>query len=189
MLGNKEIMAKNIKYQMAKNNVNATDICNDLGFKHNTFSDWVNAKTYPRIDKIEMMANYFGISKALLVEESSLYYEMTEKSVERLKEAMHDNKMTSTELVEKTGIDKGYMTSYIKGTRQMNNSSSYMIAKELGVSPVWLIGFDVPKFDAQFDFANNNPVNKEALTLYAKYLNADNKTRKMIDMLLDGGDD
>lgn len=33
-----------------------------------TFSDWVNAKTYPRIDKIEMMANYFGISKSDLVE-------------------------------------------------------------------------------------------------------------------------
>ncbi len=38
------------------------------GFKHNTFSDWVNAKTYPRIDAIELMANYFGISKAFLVE-------------------------------------------------------------------------------------------------------------------------
>jgi len=37
-----------------------------------TFSDWVNAKTYPRIDKIELMANYFGISKADLVEERSI---------------------------------------------------------------------------------------------------------------------
>ena len=38
-----------------------------------TFSDWVNAKTYPRIDKIELMANYFGISKADLVEDHDEY--------------------------------------------------------------------------------------------------------------------
>ena len=65
---NKEVMAKNILYYMEKKGVNATDVCNALGFKHNTFSDWVNAKTYPRIDAIELMANYFGISKAFLVE-------------------------------------------------------------------------------------------------------------------------
>lgn len=65
---NKEIMAKNIKHYMSVLDVNATEICKDLGIKQNTFSDWVNAKTYPRIDKIEMMANYFGVSKADLVE-------------------------------------------------------------------------------------------------------------------------
>ena len=69
MTTNKEVMARNILYYMNKKGVNATDVCNALGFKHNTFSDWVNAKTYPRIDAIEMMANYFQISKAFLVED------------------------------------------------------------------------------------------------------------------------
>lgn len=69
MPGNKEIMAENIKYYMARKGVNAAEVCSALGFKTNTFSDWVTAKSYPRIDKIEMMANYFGISKAMLVED------------------------------------------------------------------------------------------------------------------------
>ena len=68
MTTNKEVMAKNILYYMEKKGVNASDVCSALGFKHNTFSDWVNAKTYPRIDAIELMARYFGISKAFLVE-------------------------------------------------------------------------------------------------------------------------
>lgn len=68
-LGNKEIMAKNIKHYMNKNNVRPTDICGTLKIPMPTFSDWINAKTYPRIDKIELMSNYFGISKADLVEE------------------------------------------------------------------------------------------------------------------------
>lgn len=68
-LGNKKIMAKNIRHYMDIAQVNQTEICTTLGIKMPTFSDWVNAKTYPRIDKIELMANYFGISKADLVEE------------------------------------------------------------------------------------------------------------------------
>lgn len=78
-LGNKQIMAKNIRYYMNKHSVSQTEICNTLGFKMPTFSDWVNARTYPRIDKIELMANYFGISKADLVEEHSTSTASTKK--------------------------------------------------------------------------------------------------------------
>ena len=70
-LGNKQIMAKNIRKYLDLNNMTQTDLCNALGLKFMTVSDWVNAKSYPRIDKIEMMANYFGISKADLVEDQS----------------------------------------------------------------------------------------------------------------------
>lgn len=68
-LGNKKIMANNIKYYMNLKGINQTELCNALGLKYMTVNDWVNAKSYPRIDKIEMMADYFGISKSDLVEE------------------------------------------------------------------------------------------------------------------------
>ena len=68
-LGNKEIMAKNLRHYLELKGMNQTDFCNALGFKFMTVSDWINAKSYPRIDKIEMMANFFGISKADLIEE------------------------------------------------------------------------------------------------------------------------
>ena len=70
MVENRQVMARNIMKYMNEKGVTASELCQTLGFKHNTFSDWVNAKAYPRIDKIEMMANYFGVSKACLVEES-----------------------------------------------------------------------------------------------------------------------
>lgn len=75
-LGNKEIMAENIKRLLEERGMNQTDLCNALRLKQMTVSDWCNAKTYPRIDKIEMMANFFGVSKADLVEEqkSAKYY-------------------------------------------------------------------------------------------------------------------
>lgn len=68
-LGNKEIMAQNIQRLMEQKDVDRKDLCNALGFKYTTFVDWVNGKTYPRIDKIEKMANYFGVPKSELVEE------------------------------------------------------------------------------------------------------------------------
>lgn len=85
-LGNKEIMAKNIKYYMSLNNVRAKDICEILNFPMATFSDWIHAKSYPRIDKIELMANYFGINKSDLVEDKS-NTELTkrdEKDIEKI---------------------------------------------------------------------------------------------------------
>lgn len=68
-LGNKKIMAKNILYYMDKHQKNRNEMCEALGVKYTTFTDWVKGNSYPRIDKIELMANYFGISKSDLVEE------------------------------------------------------------------------------------------------------------------------
>ena len=67
-LGNKEIMAKNIRRLMDEKGVSRRELCNLLGFKYSTVTDWLNAEKYPRIDKIEMMANFFGVNKADLVE-------------------------------------------------------------------------------------------------------------------------
>lgn len=68
-LGNKKVMAKNIKRYMDLNGKTRSDMCKDLGIKYTTLTDWLKGNTYPRIDAIEKMANYFGISKADLVED------------------------------------------------------------------------------------------------------------------------
>lgn len=75
-LGNKEIMARNIQRLMDLYDKDRTEVCKDLGISYTTFTDWVKGKTYPRIDKIELLANYFHVSKADLVEEyDARYYE------------------------------------------------------------------------------------------------------------------
>ena len=70
MTENKEVMARNIKKYMKDKGVNAAEVCRALDFKPNTFSNWINAVIYPRIDKIELLAQYFNISKAALVEDA-----------------------------------------------------------------------------------------------------------------------
>lgn len=70
-LGNKDIMSKNIKKYLHLCKKSRTDMCNALNLKYSTVSDWINGNKYPRIDKIEMMADYFGVSKSDLIEDSS----------------------------------------------------------------------------------------------------------------------
>ncbi|KAF1143223.1 LexA family transcriptional regulator [Streptococcus agalactiae] len=67
-LGNKKIMASNIRRHLEKKNMNPKEFSKAMNFKYSTVLDWVNAKTYPRIDKIELMANYFNVEKSDLVE-------------------------------------------------------------------------------------------------------------------------
>ena len=87
-LGNKEIMSENIKRHLSKKSLNVKEFSEIMGFKYTTVLDWVNAKTYPRIDKIELMSRYFGVDKSDLVEKysetSSILSEII-KSVHSLK--------------------------------------------------------------------------------------------------------
>lgn len=65
---NKQIMAERIKEKLNQNGMTAKEFSEKLGFKYTTVLDWIHAKTYPRIDKIEKMANFFGVDKADLIE-------------------------------------------------------------------------------------------------------------------------
>lgn len=65
----RKIMSKNIKRYIDMKGVTRLQICDDLDIKYTTLADWINAKTYPRMGKIEMMANYFGCEKSDLIEE------------------------------------------------------------------------------------------------------------------------
>ena len=67
-LGNKEILAANLRCYIERSGKTQKELADIVGVKYSTFNDWVNAKKYPRIDKIEMLAAYFGIQKSDLIE-------------------------------------------------------------------------------------------------------------------------
>ena len=67
----KDIFAKNLKRYMEMNGKSRRDVCEALGFSYFTLSDWVNAKKLPRMDKVQKLADYFGILKSDLIEEKA----------------------------------------------------------------------------------------------------------------------
>jgi transcriptional regulator with XRE-family HTH domain len=77
-LGNKEVMAKNIQYYLDKIGKTRQQMADELKIPYTTVANWLQANTYPRIDKIELMADFFNVTKADLVEkrtESGNLYE------------------------------------------------------------------------------------------------------------------
>lgn len=64
---------------------------------------------------------------------------------DRLKEALETSNMRATDLVEATGVPKSAISFYLAGKSKPKADRLYTIARALGVSEAWLLGYDVPK--------------------------------------------
>ena len=67
-IGNREVFAKNLSKYLARSGRSQREMAEIVGVSSSTFNEWMMAKKYPRMDKIEFMANYFGILKSDLIE-------------------------------------------------------------------------------------------------------------------------
>lgn len=64
----KMIFSKNLNYFLKLNNETQIDVAKKLNISPSTFSSWCTGQKLPRMDKIELLANYFGIKKTDLLE-------------------------------------------------------------------------------------------------------------------------
>ena len=70
-IGNREVFAKNLAYYVERSGKTQKEISEIVGVSTSTFNDWMKAKKYPRIDKIEILADFFKILKSDLIEEKT----------------------------------------------------------------------------------------------------------------------
>lgn len=63
---------------------------------------------------------------------------------DRIKEGMAVRDLKQSDIVERTGISKGALSSYISGKYIPKQNNIYKIAKALNVNEAWLMGADVP---------------------------------------------
>lgn len=96
---NKSTFATNLKRFMALKEKSRKDLANDLGISYYTVTDWVKGKKYPRMDKVEMLANYFGILKSDLIEEKTEEHR-----------AMQKNNNSIAEVVVRMRTDEDFMS-------------------------------------------------------------------------------
>jgi len=65
----RQVFASNLTRLMAQKGINQNDLVKEFGVTSSTASDWCTGKKYPRIDKVQMLADYFGVLKSELTEE------------------------------------------------------------------------------------------------------------------------
>ncbi len=95
----KEVFAANLRRYMEQRGKSQKELAEIAGVSAPTMHDWLKAKKYPRIDKIEMLANYFGILKSDLIEE---------KSEEHKK--MQEENNTLADIVVRLRMDSDFMS-------------------------------------------------------------------------------
>lgn len=107
-IGNKDVLARNLKYYIAKSGKDRRELSKIWGFPYSTVTEWINGKKYPRIDRIEIMANYFGILKSDLIEEKT----------EEHREMQQKNSIL-TDIVVRMRTDNEFF-SLMEGINQLN---------------------------------------------------------------------
>ena len=65
----REIFPKKLLHYMTEYGKTRNDLVRDLGFKYSTIRDWEKGITVPRMDKVELLANYFHCTNSDLLEE------------------------------------------------------------------------------------------------------------------------
>ncbi len=89
---------------------------------------------------------------------------------DRIKEVLQAQDMTASELAAKSGIGKGSISKYLKGTVIPKQSAIGAIARALGVSPAWLLGLDVPMETTEIDINKLSEDNQKRLLAYYQAL-------------------
>ena len=110
-IGNKAIMSKNLKYYIERSGKDRRELAEIWGFPYSTVTEWINGRKYPRIDRIEVMADYFGILKSDLIEEKTEEHKEMQKKNDILSDItlklMEDEELLEmVEILSNLGFEK-----------------------------------------------------------------------------------
>lgn len=105
---------------------------------------------------------------------------------ERLKKVISEKGVKQVELIERTGISKGALSSYISGRYEPKQDNLYRLAKALDVNPAWLMGLDVPMEPAATSSpaAPANSLRKDEQDLLLEYNSLNTDGRKELERYL-----
>jgi transcriptional regulator with XRE-family HTH domain len=91
-LGNKIVFSENLKYYLSLTGQLQKDIAAVAKVSQGTITDWIQTRSYPRMDKIQLLAEHFGIEMSDLVEKRSVdnqYY--LQKEAKMIAEGLAEN--------------------------------------------------------------------------------------------------
>ena len=71
-------------------------------------------------------------------------FNRVDSTANRIRSAMTKVNKKQVDIVRETGIDKGALSSYLKGKYEPKQDVIYKLAKALNVSEMWLWGYDCP---------------------------------------------
>ena len=71
----RKILSENLEQLMKQNNVTQIELSEAIGVSQSTISNWIKEIKYPRIGKIEELAEYFNVPKSRITERQDVIKE------------------------------------------------------------------------------------------------------------------
>lgn len=99
----KKLFSKRLNFFMNLKRIKQSDIVRDLGINSSTVSNWCKGVMIPRMDKMQLLANYLGVTKAELIEDNSEEIELERiflKNVNYIATHLEGVEFTENELKE-----------------------------------------------------------------------------------------
>ena len=145
----KQVFSENLNFFMTISDKSRRDISDALGISYYTVTDWVNGKKMPRMDKVERLANLFGVSISDLIEPAISI------SAERLSEAINESNLSIDKVATELGVDVAKVYSLMLSRTEPDSEQLNELARILNVSYMWLLGYDEPKERPQWQKKND----------------------------------
>lgn len=67
----REILANNLNSLLHSKGKTQADVIRELGVPEATVRSWFNGEKYPRIDKVQMLADYFNVPRSRITEDQT----------------------------------------------------------------------------------------------------------------------
>lgn len=111
----KRIFSVNLTNILSERNLTQLEVANAIGVSHQTFNTWFKGKAIPRMDKIQLLADYFHIKMSDLIEKPAAF-SVTSSPAADLRPDEKDllsyyNLLDSEDRAEARGYVKGLMQS------------------------------------------------------------------------------
>ncbi len=88
-LGNQEIFSRNLKRYLENSGKKQKEVAAAIYVSTGTFCDWIKGRAYPRMDKVQLLADYFGINKSDLVEDVNVSTEAVSDEDQKVLDLFH----------------------------------------------------------------------------------------------------
>lgn len=118
----KKIFSKNLNELMFLNGKSQSEVASAIGVSPQTFNTWMQGIAIPRMDKIQLLADYFNVKKSLLIEQGIFTSRTKEKDFNKvfsdnLRYHLEIRNITQVELAHRLGVGTTSVYNWTSGLK------------------------------------------------------------------------
>lgn len=98
-LGNKEVFSRNLLRLIKMSGKTQVEVAKYVQVSQGTVSDWTKGRSYPRMDKLQLLSELFGVQKSDLVEDVNVPKDTVSEEDQEVLDLFHQVRKEKRELV------------------------------------------------------------------------------------------